>query len=97
MEARLNRSYGSLSAGTRILVLDDIIPEYEAPDANVLVELHSPASKALLEIEPGANYPFDIEVDALTPCRPTVEYVPSENRHKRRAGKREAYALKEKE
>jgi|SRR6185295_920198 len=99
MEVRLNKSWNCLSAGTRLLVLADDNVEWEKPGdpishGFITVELlHS--SKKLLDIEPRMAYPFDIEYDYVTECRPTVEYVPSENRHKRRTLKRNEYELKQ--
>lgn len=74
-QARLNRSERCYSAGTRVVILTDP-KSYDHPNFHGFdhVRLASPPYTV-----------FDIECDALTECRPMVDEVPSENRHKRRA------------
>jgi hypothetical protein len=97
MEVRLNRSWNCLSAGTRMLVLHNDNVPWEKPGdvishGFITVELLH-ASKKLLDIEPRMAYPFDIEIDFVTECRPTRELIPLQNRHKRREKKRNEYEL----
>ena len=80
MEARLNRSVGAYSAGTRVTV---DMEDYEAcmeESHLVPVDLTNPPYTGLLVLE-----------DDITYCRPMTEDIPVNYRYKRRATKRAIY------
>lgn len=94
MEARLNRSWRFLSAGTKVEILTDP-KDYDHPNFHGFdnIRLLTPPSKKMLDVVGYIPATFDIECNYLTPCRPMTELVPLENRHKRREKKRNEYEL----
>lgn len=89
-ECTLNRSWGALSSGTRMTVINDSnVPWEKKGDVNssgyVTVRLTSPASYKLLE-QTRIPSTFDIEKEYLTPVRSRVVMAPVKNRKERRRG-----------
>lgn len=91
-QARLNTTCWMLSPGTRVDILTDP-SAYDHPNFHGYdtVRLSSPPTEELLKVAPQLSSVFSIECDYLTLCRTMVDEIPQENRHKRRAKKRDEY------